>query len=102
MREITISKPLHKILTYLTGEERIDVALPLATKDLLKLKLKENEQVIKNFEDRYGIGFEEFKTSWESDQLNDKYSYQIEKDYWEWEAAITDQQHFRALLEELA
>lgn len=102
MSEITISKPLHKVLTHLTGEERIDVALPLAAKDLLKLKLRENEQLIKEFENRYKIGFEEFKASWEHDGLNDKYSYQVEKDYWEWEAAITDQKHFLSMLEELA
>lgn len=47
MIEITISKPIYKILTHLTGEDRIDVALPLATKDLLQLKIKENEVQIK-------------------------------------------------------
>ncbi len=35
MSEITLSKPIHRILTHLTGENRIEVALPLATKDLL-------------------------------------------------------------------
>lgn len=101
MREIAISKPIQKILTHLTGEHRIDVALPLATKDLLQLKIKENEEQIKHFEQRYNMSFDEFKIAWESGKIDNKYSYQVERDYWEWEAAVTDQQHFVAMLEDL-
>ena len=102
MGEIPISKPIHKILTHLTGEDRIDVALPLATKDLLRFKLKENESQINQFEKRYEMSFGEFKVAWENGDIKDQYSYQVEKDYWEWEAAITDQQYFRTMLEELS
>jgi hypothetical protein len=101
MSEITISKPIFKILSHLTGEDRIDVALPLATKDLLRLRLKESEGHVKQFEQRYKMSFSEFKIAWESGKINNKYSYQVEKDYWEWEAAVTDQQQFRTMLEEL-
>ena len=101
MSEVTISKPIHKILTHLTGEERIDIALPLATKDLLILKLRENEQKIKQFEKRYKKNFNEFKIDWERGKIADKFSYQVEKDYWEWEAAVTDQEHFKNLIEEI-
>jgi len=102
MSEIAISKPIFKILSHLTGEDRIDVALSLATKDLLQLKLKENEGQIKQFEQRYKMSFNEFKIAWESGKINNKYSYQVEKDCWEWEAAVTDQQQFRTMLEELS
>ena len=97
----TISKPLYKILTELTGEERFDVALHLATKDLVRLKLQDAEQQIKTYEKRYGMPFEQFQQAWEKDQIADKYSYEVEKDYWEWEAAQTDLSRLREMLETL-
>jgi len=101
MSETTISKPIHKILTYLTGEERLDVSLPLATKDLVSLKLKASEEKIKQFEEHYSMQFKDFKIAWENGKVKDKYSYEVEKDYWEWETAITDQQRLMTMLEEL-
>ncbi|MDZ7363130.1 MAG: hypothetical protein ONB46_20760 [candidate division KSB1 bacterium] len=65
MAEITVSKPLYKILTELTGERRFDVALQLATKDLLRLKIQEAEQQVKSFEQRYGMTFEKFQQAWD-------------------------------------
>jgi len=90
MTEAIVSKPLYKILTELTGEERFDLALYLAIKDLVRLRLQEAEQQIKGFERRYGMAFDKFQQDWESDQIADKYSYDIEKDFWEWESAQTD------------
>jgi hypothetical protein len=40
MTEPMISKSIYKILTDLTGEARFDLALHLATKELVLLKLK--------------------------------------------------------------
>jgi hypothetical protein len=101
MIETNISKPLHRILSDLTGEERFDIALHLATKDLVRLKLKETEEEIVNFENRYKMAFEKFKKAWEKGQIPKKYSYEVEKDYWEWEAAISDQKRLRQMLEQL-
>jgi hypothetical protein len=101
MAETTVSKPLYKILTELTGERRFDVALQLATKDLLRLKIQETEQQVKSFEQRYGMSFEKFQQAWENDQIADKYSYDTEKDYWEWETAHADLPRFREILENL-
>lgn len=101
MSEVIVSKPIHKILTHLTGEERIDVALPLATRDLLQLKLKSYYEQIAKFEERYQMTFDQFKIAWESDQIPNKHSYEVEKDYWEWEAAVAERQNLERLLEEL-
>ncbi|HIC94712.1 MAG TPA: hypothetical protein EYP09_10765 [Anaerolineae bacterium] len=101
MIEITISKPIHRILTDLTGEARFDVALHLATKDLVRLKLKEAEERRKRFEDRYQMDFETFKRAWNEGRIANKHSYEVERDYWEWEAAVTDEKRLREMLEEL-
>jgi len=101
MIETNISKPIHRILSDLTGEERFDLALQLATKDLVRLKLKEAAENITTFEQRYKMDFEKFKRAWEKGKVPDKHSYEIEKDFWEWEAAAGDQKRLRQMLEQL-
>lgn len=101
MIETTISKPIHKILVDLTGETRLDVALHVATKELVRLKLKEAEEQRKQFEDRYEMDFEAFKRAWNEGHIPNKYSYEVERDYWEWEAAVTDERRLRKMLEEM-
>jgi hypothetical protein len=101
MEQVTIPKTIHRVLANLTGENRADVALELATKDLLRLKLKEVEGQIKEFETRHQMRFDEFKQAWNSDQVADKHSYAVEKDYWEWEAATGDEKKYREMLDEL-
>ena len=101
MFEVTVSKPIHKVLSDLTGEVRFDVALHLAIKDLLRLKLKEAERQRKGFEERYQMSFEAFKQAWHEGRIADKHAYETERDYWEWEAAVTDEQRLHERLEEL-
>lgn len=83
-------KPFHKILSRLTGEDRFDVALHLATKELVQLKLQVAQRRIEKFESQYGMDFEQFQQAWERGQIPNTHSYEVEKDYWEWEAALTD------------
>lgn len=99
--EATISKPLHRILSELTGAERFDIALHLATKDLVRLRLKEAEENIKMFAGRYGMSFDQFQRAWESGQIANRHSYEVERDFWEWEAAHTDSVKLNEMLDRL-
>ena len=101
MLEAVISKPVCRILTDLTREPRLEVALPLATKDLLRLKLREAREQQESFEARYGMEFAAFKGAWEADRIPDAHSYLVERDYREWEAAVTDEGRLREMLESL-
>lgn len=96
-----VSKPAHKVLKELTGEERPDLALPLALKDLVRLRLEAAEARIATFAEKYGMGFAQFQEAWEHGELEAPYSYAVEKDYWEWEAAITDKAKLEALQDSL-
>ncbi len=100
MLQVRISKPIYSILTSLTGEKRADVALELAAKDLLRLRLKEVEERIREFESRYHMKFADFKQAWAAGQIANQYSYEVERDYWEWEAAIGDAQKYQQMLDE--
>jgi len=96
-----ISKPIYRILSDLTQESRVEVALPLAIKDWVRLKLKETREQREAFEQRYGMDFPIFKQAWQEGRIADQHSYEVERDYWEWEATVTDEERLRQMLESL-
>ena len=102
MLETVISKPIYRVLADLTQQSRMEVALPLAVKELVSLKLAEADGHCQVFEDRYGMNFESFRTSWSDGRISKPHSYEVERDYWEWEAAVTDQQKLAQMLDSLA
>lgn len=101
MIESMALKPLHRVLSQLTGEDRFEVALHLATKELAQLRLQESYRLIKSFENRYGMAFDQFQQAWESGEFPAPRSYEVEKDYWEWEAALTDRDRLKEILANL-
>lgn len=96
-----LSKPVYRILNTLTGEPRVEVALPLALKELLHLKLEQSTQQCLAFEERYGMDFVAFQQVWMGGEEPQKHSYQVEQDLWEWEAAVTDTDRYQELLKDL-
>lgn len=89
---------VYEIIRQLTGEKNIDSALPLALKDWMRLKVQELEQKVAALEKKYGLEFEEFEDSCRNGKLENPFSYEVEKDNWEWEAALTEKED----LEEMA
>ena len=57
MYEDVITKPVYQVLSELTQETKVEVALPLAIKDWVRLKLREARQERDGFERRYGMDF---------------------------------------------
>lgn len=101
MYEEAITKPLYQVLRELTRETKVEVALPLAIKDWVRLRLKEVRQQRDSFEQRYGMDFAAFQQAWQTGRIPNAHSRQVEQDYWEWEAAITDEQQLERMLETL-
>ena len=101
MLDTVISKPLYRVLTDLTQEPNLEVALPLAVKDWVRLKLKEVSERRTAFEQRYQMDFAAFKQAWNEGHIRDKYSYEVERDYREWEAATTDEERLSQMSESL-
>ena len=96
-----VSKPIYRVLSDLTQESRLEVALPLAVKDWLRLKLKDVREQQQRFQQQYGMDFETFKHSWQKGRIPERNSYEVERDYWEWEAAVTDEERLQEMLESL-
>jgi hypothetical protein len=87
---VVIPKSTHNILHRLTGQSRSDIALSLAIKDLVRLRVDEAQSRITKFEKKYSLTFPEFEEACENGKIQEPFSYEVEKDDWEWEAAITD------------
>jgi hypothetical protein len=96
-----ISKPIYRVLSDLTQESRVEVALPIAIKDWLRLRLKEAREQQETFKQTYGMDFDAFKQAWQDGSISNKHSYEVERDYWEWEAAVTDEERLGEMLESL-
>ena len=84
-----IPRNVEKVLMDLTGDPRPEIALRLTLQDAVENRLKKIIQSINNFEKKYGMTFLKFKNMWEKEEIDKKYSYIIEKDYWEWEGLIS-------------
>jgi hypothetical protein len=86
---MTVTKSLERILMDLTGEPRPDVALHVALRDAVAHRLELVESEISKMEGKYHLTFPDFKTRWEQGKIDQKYSYEVEKDYWEWEGFVS-------------
>lgn len=86
-----VSKPLSHVLVKLTNQNSIDLALTVLVQDLIRLRLKEVAEAKRAFEQKYNMTFDEFKSKWQAGLLPDRHGYEIERDYWEWEGAVTNE-----------
>ena len=77
------------------------MALPIAIKDWVRLKLEEARERREAFEQRYGTDFNAFKEDWHAGRIPNRHSYEVKHDYWEWEAAITDEERLLEMSESL-
>jgi hypothetical protein len=102
MDTLVLPKPAYNILRRLTGETRPDVALSVALKDLVRLRLEAAQAVIAAYEGKYGMPFDEFQEAWQAGRISAKYSYAVEGDYWNWEAAVSETRALQELSESMA
>jgi hypothetical protein len=87
---VVLPKGVHNILHKLTGQSRSDIALSLVIKEFVRLSKKEAHEQIAGFEKKYNMTFSEFEKACEDGRISDPYSYEVETDDFEWEAAITE------------
>jgi len=53
-------------------------------------------------EKKYEMKFEEFEKKFQKEEISNQYSYEIEKDYLEWEGLVGRLKKYQKLLESLA
>ena len=84
-----VPKVTLQALTELTGEPRFEVALTIALRDAVEHRLEKIEEAIRNYEEKYGLSFEQFQARGQNQEIPDQFSYRVESDYLEWEGLVS-------------
>jgi hypothetical protein len=84
-----IPKVALRALTELTGEPRLDVALLLTLQDAVNYRLEKIDEAISAYEQKYGMTFDQFQSRGKNEDLPQQFSYEMEKDYLEWDGLMS-------------
>jgi len=88
-RELPISKFALRALIELTGQPQLDVAILVMLRDAIEHRLEKINVALEAYERKYGMSFQEFEAQGQSGELTDRFSYEVEKDYFEWDSLVT-------------
>ena len=95
---VTISPRIGALLTRVAETPDIETALWKVLLDYIDLKLAKLSQQVADFEAKWDMPFAEFSKRIEEKQLDqDAYSFEVEKDFWDWEKAETLLKHYTTL-----
>ncbi|GFP22179.1 hypothetical protein HKBW3S06_01406 [Candidatus Hakubella thermalkaliphila] len=89
MSTLMFPKGTVQALRDLTGESRPDAALLLVLRDAVTYRLEQIEAELDAFGAKYGMSFDEYRRLWESEDRDEHYRWEAERDYLEWEALVT-------------
>ena len=95
---MALSPSVVKLLLEITGSSDLNVAVKEISKDAIEHRLEKIESEIRKFEEKYGMTFEEFKRAWEEGKIENKHSYEVEKDFWEWEGLMSRKKKLEGVL----
>ncbi|MBU1487200.1 hypothetical protein KKH56_04020 [bacterium] len=85
---IGVSKSTLKVLTDLTGEIVFERALNITLKDSIEHRLEKIKKNLNTYQKNYGMKFDDFKMLWSSGKIKNQSSYEVEKDFLEWEGLV--------------
>lgn len=96
-----ISPRLGEFLVKTTGAKDIDNAFQKIFSDYLELKLKSLQEIIEKFQAKWGMDFDAFREMLKTNiSEKEKYSFDVEQDFWKWEESETLKKHYEVLLKE--
>lgn len=92
METIQIPNSVNEMLLYTEGKSIQEKLTRLVMSDL-ENRLRSCTERLYEFEKKYSLAFKQFKEAWETDKIPEKYSYETERDYMEWES-LDDEHDF--------
>ncbi len=87
---VEVSKPVNTLFNQLTGKSDFNLAASIVLKEYLQLKRQIIHDKIAAFEKKYNMDFAEFERACEDGRIEEPFSYEVEKDTWDWEAALSE------------
>jgi len=92
METLQIPNAVKEMLLYTEGKSIKDKLYRLIMSDL-ENRFRSCTERLYAFERKYRLVFRQFKEEWETETTPEKYSYETEKDYMEWES-LDDEHDF--------
>ena len=89
MATVEVPDSLKSIFEYLEGETADQKLVHLISNDLER-RLQTCSQRIVKFEAKYGMRFDHFARAWQTEQIANRYSHEVERDYMEWESLVDE------------
>lgn len=81
-----------------TGTADLETALLKVVNEYIEMKIAQQEAIIARMEEKWKMPLTEFEQRSKDNTLGkDPYSYEVERDYWEWEAAVTRLEHYKSI-----
>ncbi len=98
MSKVMLPLRVGALLMQVTEAPDLETALWKVLSEYIELKTERLRQSIQEFEIKWEMPFAEFAQRCADGTLGqDPYAYQVESDYWEWEATETLLQHYKGL-----
>ncbi len=85
MQKIEITESTKYVLDFTEGTD-IDEKLTNLVRGDLERRLRECSERVFGYEKKYGMSFEQFESAWNNNEILDKHSHEVERDYMEWES----------------
>jgi hypothetical protein len=91
---LALTPQVGELLLHATRSQDLEEALHKVLREYLDLKLASLTAEISRFEEKWGYPFADFQ-----EKTKEEYSYEVERDFWEWERLETLRAHYQALRE---
>lgn len=82
---VNVDERIYNALISSVGKENLDKKLEEILLAAIETILENYTKQILKFEEKYGVSFTEFEKLWDSGQIEEKYSYEVESDFIDWE-----------------
>ena len=96
--QVSLPNQLASLFIRASGTADLETALLKVVHEYIEMKIAQQEETITRLQDKWKMSFEEFERRSKDNTLGqDPYSYPVEKDYWEWDAAVTLLEHYKSI-----
>ena len=84
-KSLLLDKEIYEALVSSTGEANPEKVIGDLLLEALQSKLERYGRELLMFEQKYGMSFREFDQNWDAGQIEEKYGYEVESDFIDWE-----------------
>lgn len=98
---LEIDKDIYNALVESFGEDTLKEKIDDILLSAIESRLDNYNHEILKFEERYGLSFKEFERMWDKDKIENKYSYEVEGDFVDWEMLEMEKKELLSALSRL-